>query len=127
MKKTLPQFEKEYIAMRNSIIQKIKELVGSQPDQTVHVSGEEVSEPTWVLYGEDSDDFEDCSVESVFLDEKGDLAFTLTASYGETNVSLSEAPYFFDSLKWLINVCYNICEVLNLEPEELLIIEDARE
>lgn len=121
MKKTLLQVENEYVSLRNDLILKIKEIVSSQPDQTVHVSGNEVSEPTWVFYGTEADSIEDCSVESIFIDGNGDLSFTLTASYGEISVSFSEAPYFYDSLKWLVNVCYNICEVLNLEPKTFLI------
>lgn len=117
----LPEIERNYVSMRNALILKIKEVVSSQPHQTVHVSGNEVSEPTWVFYGTDADEIEDCSVESVFIDANGDLSLTLTASYGGTDVSLSDAPYCFDSVKWLVNICYNICETLNLEPETFLI------
>lgn len=121
MKKTLCQVENEYVSVRNDLIQKIKEIVSSQPDQTVHVSGNEVSEPTWVFYGTEADSIEDCSVESIFIDQDGDLSFTLTASYGEISVSINEAPYFYDSVKWLVNICYNICEVLSIDPEYFLI------
>lgn len=121
--KSLPEIEKMYVSMRNGLILKIKDIVSSQPHQTIHISGNEVSEPTWVFYGTDADEIEDCSVESVFIDATGDLSFTITASYGGIDVSLSETPYFFDSLKWLVNICYNICEALDLEPEELMIAE----
>lgn len=121
MKKTLLQVENEYVSLRNGLILKIKNIVSSQPKQTIHISGNEVSEPTWVFYRTEADSIEDCSVESIFIDENGDLSFTLTASYGEISVSFSEAPYFYDSLKWLVNVCYNICEALYLEPKTFLI------
>ena len=116
--KTLPQIEQDYIAMRNRLIAKIILLVGGQQTKTVDISERVVAEPAWVLYGVEDDDIADYVVESAFIHEDGDLGLVIYhPAYGTTIVYLSEDAYLFDSVKWLVNLCFNICEALGLEPE----------
>ena len=117
MTKSLTQIDKDYIAMRNSLITKIKNILYNQPSKCVHISGENVDEVTWVLAEVYEGEIKDCAVDSVFIYEDDDLVVTVTATFGKVDIFLSETPYLFASLKWLISICNTICKVPGLDPE----------
>lgn len=118
--RTLAEMERESNALGKELKEKLRQIISHAGASTVEIPQDKLtnSDPTFVYFSDDNLEHYEGQVLGVTVHGDNEISFNVGETCPEMTLYLSECYTLFSVHTWLIGVCTNLIDVLELDLEQ---------